>query len=389
VTIDLGLSLDSPGDTIAARFLRQGDQSAGDIAVAMTRFIDGSRSSLHLAVYDCRLDGPTAAILRSALDAARNRGVDVRLVYDESFKKPQSGAAFNEIGGDFAEPETHERVAELGLPGEQIRAIHGDGLMHQKFMIRDQTDVFAGSMNWTNDSMTRMENTLIALQSAMLGDYFERDFGQLWKTGVTTNSGNFRTSPDTLAYGGTSASTDVDFSPGQGEYINDMVARRILRAHRQIIFCSMLINSSKVLNALMTVLDQQKIELWGVYDRTQMAGVLEQWRGQPQLAWKIEAIESLMRRAEMVGKQSVPYHPGRSHNFMHNKMLIIDDTVVVGSYNLSHAAQSNAENMVAIESPALAERAIEYVHELRNSFLTDPTGGHKRDDAMPQRAANH
>jgi len=70
-------------------------------------------------------------------------------------------------------------------------------------------------------------------------------------------------------------------------------------------------------------------------------------------------------------------------------MLIIDDTVVVGSYNLSHAAQSNAENMVAIESPALAERAIGYVHELRNWFLADPTGGHKRDDAMPQRAANH
>jgi len=54
--------------------------------------------------------------------------------------------------------------------------------------------------------------------------------------------------------------------------------------------------------------------------------------------------------------------------------LIVDDTVITGSYNLSHAAQSNAENMLAIESPALAEDAITYVRMLRNRFLDDQAG---------------
>jgi phosphatidylserine/phosphatidylglycerophosphate/cardiolipin synthase-like enzyme len=57
---------------------------------------------------------------------------------------------------------------------------------------------------------------------------------------------------------------------------------------------------------------------------------------------------------------------------MHNKLLIVDDTVITGSYNLSHAAQNNAENMLAITSPALAEDAIAYVRMLRDRFLQKP-----------------
>jgi phosphatidylserine/phosphatidylglycerophosphate/cardiolipin synthase-like enzyme len=133
----------------------------------------------------------------------------------------------------------------------------------------------------------------------------------------------------------------------------------------------MLINSSKLLGALMKVLDEQRLELWGVYDRTQMEGVLQQWDDQPQVRWKVDAIHRLLREAELVGKDSLPYRPGHSHNFMHNKLLIVDDTAITGSYNLSHAAQTNAENMLAITSPALAEDAIAYVRMLRNRFLDD------------------
>lgn len=54
--------------------------------------------------------------------------------------------------------------------------------------------------------------------------------------------------------------------------------------------------------------------------------------------------------------------------FLHNKTLVIDDCVVTGSYNLSHAAEENAENMLAIDSPALAERTAAYVADLRSRF---------------------
>jgi phosphatidylserine/phosphatidylglycerophosphate/cardiolipin synthase-like enzyme len=367
-----------PGDTLAVRFIAEGDQTAADIAGQMAEFIARAERRLDLAVYDCRLDHEAAGPICAALRDRLAHGVQIRLIYDDSSKKPQDHGQFDMIGGDFAERDTHERVAELGLPVGAIRGIRGEGLMHQKFITRDGEAVWTGSMNWTNDSMIRMENTLVTFTSRELTAFFEHDFDQLWATRQTLESGAFRTVPAQLRYAGEPATTDVDFSPGQGEHINEWVARRVERARRRIIFCSMLINSSKLLDALMTVLDERDLELWGVYDKTQMDGVLQQWNGQPQVRWKIEAVRRLLREAELIGKDSEPYRPGHSHNFMHNKLLVVDDVVITGSYNLSHAAESNAENMLAIESAALAEDAITYVRMLRNRFLaaqSDPAGG--------------
>ena len=358
-----------PRDSLAVQFIAEGWQAAEDIAVLLADFIARSQRSLDIAIYDCRLDEGAAEPIREALHDRVRAGVRIRLVYDRSFRKPQSFEQFNQIGGDFADEDTHERVVELGLPDDCIRAVEGEGLMHQKFMVRDGEAVWTGSMNWSNDSMSRMENTLVTALSRELAAYYARDFEQLWGSGLTTESGAFRTNPVQLRYSGERAETDVDFSPGQGQHINEWVARRVLRARQRIVFCSMLINSSKLLSALMEVIDRNEIELWGVYDRTQMEGVLHQWAGRPDLHWKIDAVNRLLARAEMIGKHSLPYRPGRSHNFMHNKLLIVDDTVITGSYNLSHAAQANAENMLAITSPRLAADAIAYVRTLRNRFL--------------------
>ena len=40
---------------------------------------------------------------------------------------------------------------------------------------------------------------------------------------------------------------------------------------------------------------------------------------------------------------------------MHNKVLLVDDTVIIGSYNFSRSAQFNAENILFIESEAAAD----------------------------------
>lgn len=381
---NLALPAVNPADTIALRFIEQGAQSASDIAELIAEFIAASRSSLLLAAYDIRLTSDTAAPIRQAIADALRRGVDVRLIYDNSLAKPQSNVEFERNGGDFADPATHDRVEEFGVPDDRTRGITGEGLMHQKFIVRDGEYVWCGSMNWTDDSMSRMENTLVTFRSTTLAAYFQRDFEQLWESGTSINSGAFRTEPDLLTYAGQRATTDVDFSPGQGEFINDMIARRLGRARNRIVICSMLINSSKVLNALLKVIDERQIEIWGVYDRTQMDGVLNQWSGQDHLQWKIDAVETIMRRAEMIGKHSLPYRPGRSHNFMHNKLLVVDNTVITGSYNLSHSAQANSENMLAIDSPELAARTIEYIRHLRNRFLTEPEGSDQHEHhAMP------
>ncbi len=53
---------------------------------------------------------------------------------------------------------------------------------------------------------------------------------------------------------------------------------------------------------------------------------------------------------------------------MHNKVLIIDDTVITGSYNFSRSAQFNAENILFLESAALAERYSVYIDHLLQKY---------------------
>ena len=99
-----------------------------------------------------------------------------------------------------------------------------------------------------------------------------------------------------------------------------------------------------------------------------MAEVYYQWQGVPSNRWKIGALQEIDSRAGLVGKNSTPYTPTGRHDFMHNKVLVIDDTVITGSYNFSRSAQFNAENILFIESHALAETYSRYVDHLKAKY---------------------
>ena len=128
----------------------------------------------------------------------------------------------------------------------------------------------------------------------------------------------------------------------------------------------MLITSGGILGALGDALHRGQVaEYGGIYDRTQMESVFDQWRGSP-VEWKIGAFRQVA--GGLAGKRSTPYTPGGRHNFMHNKVLVCDDTVITGSYNLSHSATENAENVLMIRDRELADRYDEYIRELAGRY---------------------
>jgi phosphatidylserine/phosphatidylglycerophosphate/cardiolipin synthase-like enzyme len=55
-----------------------------------------------------------------------------------------------------------------------------------------------------------------------------------------------------------------------------------------------------------------------------------------------------------VAAPSHPYHAGDTNDLMHNKLMILDDTVITGSYNFSENAESNDENLLVLKSHEVA-----------------------------------
>jgi phosphatidylserine/phosphatidylglycerophosphate/cardiolipin synthase-like enzyme len=57
---------------------------------------------------------------------------------------------------------------------------------------------------------------------------------------------------------------------------------------------------------------------------------------------------------------------------MHAKVTVADDRVFAGSYNLSHSGEMNAENVLEISDPELAERLAGWIDEVRACYGPAP-----------------
>jgi phosphatidylserine/phosphatidylglycerophosphate/cardiolipin synthase-like enzyme len=245
-------------------------------------------------------------------------------------------------------------------------------LMHHKYLVADaalpSARVWTGSTNLTDDAWDLEENNILRLADPTLAQAYARDFQELWATSELGESGAQDGIQATLTYAGQPCAVRVLFSPGCGQIIDDLVAQTVARATRRIRVCSMLLNSGALIGALRDVLAEGRIPVDGVYDRTQMLGVFEQWQEVPRNHWKIGAVQQIIQGAALVGKRSTPYSPTSQHDFMHMKCLVVDDTVITGSYNFSHSAELNAENILFIESQALAASYSGYIDHVKAKY---------------------
>jgi phosphatidylserine/phosphatidylglycerophosphate/cardiolipin synthase-like enzyme len=348
-------------DNLSVFFLTQGEQTADAVMARLIAFLRAARQSLDIAVYDMRFSDPLKASLISALRERAEAGVQIRFCYDAD-KPPRPNVA---AGQDPAPTGTGAFVQSLGYPW---RRIAGMKLMHSKFILRDRQSISTGSANLTDDAFTLMENNVVVIDSSQLAEYYAQDFEQLWEKENFDNTGEIKTVPVQLTFSDQRAEARVMFSPGCGLAIDSEIARRVRSAQRRVRICSLLLNSGTLIAELGNLLRAGHVNVDGIYDRTQMADVYRQWQGVPQNRWKIGALSEIIARTGLVGKNSTPYTPTGRHDFMHNKVLVIDDTVITGSYNFSRSAQFNAENILFIESAPLAEAYSAYIDHLITKY---------------------
>ena len=64
--------------------------------------------------------------------------------------------------------------------------------------------------------------------------------------------------------------------------------------------------------------------------------------------------------------------PGSVHDYMHAKVTVADDVVFVGSFNLSHSGEMNAENVLEIADAELSDRLAAFVDGVRKRYPPAP-----------------
>jgi phosphatidylserine/phosphatidylglycerophosphate/cardiolipin synthase-like enzyme len=336
---------------LETRTLTDGGQTAEDVGGRLVEWLAEAHRTLDLALYDVRLPGPVGDAVAGALRAAAARGVRVRIAFnadDVRRRKPLPPP-----------PRTEPSLLEaLGVP---LRAIPGEpDLMHHKYAIRDGAAVWTGSSNWTLDSWTREENVLVIAESTALAGAYERNFGELWTRGEVDGTGAFDTPYDDV--GG--ARVRPWFCPGRGEALSHRIASRIGAARRRVRIASPVLTAGPVLGTLAEVLGEGRCDVRGVCDATQVEQVFDQWRANPASRWKGPVLARILDGFGWSGKRSTPYGPGAVHDYMHAKVAVCDDVVFAGSFNLSRSGELNAENVLEISDPVLAERMATFVDEL-------------------------
>jgi phosphatidylserine/phosphatidylglycerophosphate/cardiolipin synthase-like enzyme len=95
--------------------------------------------------------------------------------------------------------------------------------------------------------------------------------------------------------------------------------------------------------------------------------VIRQWRANQNVSWKLPLLQQVMA-GPFTGKVSTPYGDGTVHDFMHAKVTVCDDTIFVGSFNLSRSGERNAENVLEIEDAGLADHLAAYIDGVRSLY---------------------
>jgi phosphatidylserine/phosphatidylglycerophosphate/cardiolipin synthase-like enzyme len=285
-------------------------QGTGGVDGPIVEAIDAARLSVDVAAYSLSLNSVRNALLR-----AHDRGATIRIVMESS-------------NMDRSDPEI---LIEAGIP---IIGDNRDGLMHDKFIIIDKSEVWLGSMNFTDGGAYEDNNNLMRIRSIKIAENYLKEFEEMFSDDRFGED----IAPETPNPMITIDETRVDtyFSPDDG-VLSALVP--VLESAEESIYFLAYSFTSNQLGELIRQKAESDVTIAGVMDdeqvRSNQGTEFDPFR-QAALDVRIDGIDGLM----------------------HHKVFIVDKKIVVmGSYNFSqNAEQRNDENILIIYDPVIAEQ---------------------------------
>lgn len=287
-------------------------QGSGGVDGPLVEAIDAARLSIDIAAYSISLNS-----VRNALINAHQRGVTIRMVMESS-------------NMDNSDPQ---RIIEAGIP---VVGDNQDGLMHDKFIIIDRSEVWMGSMNYTDSGAYDDNNHIFRIRSTKMAENYIKEFEEMFVDDKFGPIVSAETPNPTLTIDETRV--DTFFSPDDG--VANKIATVLSSAEESIYFLAFSFTSND-LGDIVRAKAQDGLEIRGVMDEEQ----INSNQGTEFDPFRQAELDVLI---DGIGGQ------------MHHKLFIIDEKIVVfGSYNFSQAAeQRNDENTLIVYNEDIAKEFV-------------------------------
>jgi phosphatidylserine/phosphatidylglycerophosphate/cardiolipin synthase-like enzyme len=299
-------------------------QGTGGVDGPLVDALDQAHMSIDVAAYSISLNSVRYALIR-----ARDRGVTVRMVMEST----------NMDGSDA------KALIAAGVP------IVGDdrpGLMHDKFIVIDRSEVWMGSMNYTDSGTYDDNNNMMRIRSVKMAENYSKEFEEMFVDNMFGPDVVAETPNPLLEIDGTRVETY--FSPD--DHVISALAPLLDSAQTSIYFLAYSFTSNDLGN-IVREKASAGLDIRGVMDdeqiRSNQGTEFDPFR-QAGLNVLIDGIDGLM----------------------HHKVFVVDRKIVAfGSYNFSQSAEErNDENLLIVYNADIAEqfilefqRVAEHAHE--------------------------
>ena len=284
-----------------------GDETQGGVETHLVDLINGAQSTIDGAMYQFNLQD-----VADALIAAHNRGVKIRIAYDNEYTEP--------------DPQM-KQVIDAGI---QAVPDERSAFMHDKFFVIDGQTVWTGSWNVTTNDTFRNNNNALIIRSTQLAQNYTAEIDEMMNGQFGPDSPANTPNPSLTLNG---IQIENYFSP-EDEPMPHLISLAST-AQKTLHFMTFSFTDDDLANAII-----QRAQA-GV----QVAGIFES-RGANTEASSCPPLLSAGLDVRL---------DGNKYTF-HHKVLIVDSAVVaVGSFNWSNnAANSNDENLLIIHDPNIA-----------------------------------